>query len=1260
MTSTSVNGHTEQTRVSKCSCCPYGFHIDLGFVDFVENVANETNTATILHDRNGSERNSFNKISAEDSTTVNECSTTSQTIKRVPFSPLDSIFSDSLENVVSDFEEALNLRKGNSESTSRNQLSSAQKNKRNNGYLSDYDTAQIYSQSLPPRMSETSGEAMKRKHINRPEVMISSHNGYHTALGRTMSEIKSKHQNDEINDSLKKTLFTANGYRIEDIKNAGNRSFDFNSSHESEYSRSLYEQGKAHYLGSRTPDMPRRSFTLASSYNQYPSDTESVHQPQWRIRSNVERSSSAVDADGFASMKRRKADANTFRPDPKPKTIPPIPYPRNCSLFSERLRRERSSPPHLPLNFLPKTENSNPWNFSDKRTNIRNTTNDSIENNFEQSMNGDALAVNSNVIDKDINANRVCLKCNNLQKQLYNLSRRLQEVTDEMKSKAIEELRKKRKESVLVDKAVGSSFKILADATTETTKVERKETASDPLLVRVDNKRTSVSLSDQVQMHWYNDIAISPVPQPQLYSIGIATDEFPTSYRNDATNSSSQELLALGSSHSECYNGSSITDNYGCGSDAPSVMCDFSSMTDGVELVDSGTGSKQTIPLLRDSSSMTAPVTSHSRPIQTEHIGTRTICVSTSPIHMMNRGDDAPQTIRRDFCTVCDDLMVRKVVDASTEMDFELSDTKEKLCCSTVALQTEFELEQSEPRIINDTEIAESLWLIPSRDRKDAAVGNEDDIIEVLDITSESHDNKKNLREELRSDSDDEDTICVVEETLTDPEDIDFESSKSAEQLSLEQRVTDNLDIKNTNEEVIEPKASRLLGHARAVVVKKMLTEKSQPISFIRGAAITKSCRATTQKGDSLQYILDQHKTQGSSTPSTPQTTKGALKEKVNLKKDIIPSQIPLSKVPEPVPARIPRPKISKYIPGETVPQSPDEEAEIADRLTPLRSEMRALRTYSNGRAAPLSRTTQSMQNSLPRMSPPTYDTSKPIIFEESSSSSSDSEGSYDTNEASTTTQFELTPQLSEAIEILKKHFEKSDSVKPALLDWATKHAKHEWLKTAARKTASAIQVESFIDFLETASDDVLKFVVNLADPNENTALHYAISHGNFDVVSVLLDSRVCNLDRANKAGYTAVMLASLCDASDEVEAAVIHRLFQLGDVNAQAVQHGQTALMLAVSHGKINTTKLLIDCQADLNIQDEEGSTALMCAAEHGHKEIVKLLLVQRDIDASLSDCDSSTALSIAVENGHRDIGVLIYAHLNHSCKQNQQKTES
>lgn len=38
------------------------------------------------------------------------------------------------------------------------------------------------------------------------------------------------------------------------------------------------------------------------------------------------------------------------------------------------------------------------------------------------------------------------------------------------------------------------------------------------------------------------------------------------------------------------------------------------------------------------------------------------------------------------------------------------------------------------------------------------------------------------------------------------------------------------------------------------------------------------------------------------------------------------------------------------------------------------------------------------------------------------------------------------------------------------------------------------------------------------------------------------------------------------------------------------------------------------------------------MCAAEHGHKEIVKLLLAQPDIDASLSDCVSSNFRSLSI----------------------------
>lgn len=73
-------------------------------------------------------------------------------------------------------------------------------------------------------------------------------------------------------------------------------------------------------------------------------------------------------------------------------------------------------------------------------------------------------------------------------------------------------------------------------------------------------------------------------------------------------------------------------------------------------------------------------------------------------------------------------------------------------------------------------------------------------------------------------------------------------------------------------------------------------------------------------------------------------------------------------------------------------------------------------------------------------------------------------------------------------------------------------------------------------------------------------------------------------------------------------------------------MQHGQTALMLAVSHGRLDMVQMLLDAGADINIKDEDGSTALMCAAEHGYIEIVKYLLNQPDCDSSITDVVSNT----------------------------------
>lgn len=69
------------------------------------------------------------------------------------------------------------------------------------------------------------------------------------------------------------------------------------------------------------------------------------------------------------------------------------------------------------------------------------------------------------------------------------------------------------------------------------------------------------------------------------------------------------------------------------------------------------------------------------------------------------------------------------------------------------------------------------------------------------------------------------------------------------------------------------------------------------------------------------------------------------------------------------------------------------------------------------------------------------------------------------------------------------------------------------------------------------------------------------------------------------------------------------------------SLQAGQTALMLAVSHGRQEMVEALLACGADVNLQDEEGSTALMCACEHGRLETVKLLLAQPTCNISVVD---------------------------------------
>lgn len=64
-----------------------------------------------------------------------------------------------------------------------------------------------------------------------------------------------------------------------------------------------------------------------------------------------------------------------------------------------------------------------------------------------------------------------------------------------------------------------------------------------------------------------------------------------------------------------------------------------------------------------------------------------------------------------------------------------------------------------------------------------------------------------------------------------------------------------------------------------------------------------------------------------------------------------------------------------------------------------------------------------------------------------------------------------------------------------------------EWFRISSAKTAQPSQVSDYLMAFSEVSSALLEHVVNMSDGNGNTALHYSVSHSNFGVVELLLDT---------------------------------------------------------------------------------------------------------------------------------------------------------
>ncbi|XP_004369057.1 KN motif and ankyrin repeat domain-containing protein 4 [Trichechus manatus latirostris] len=233
------------------------------------------------------------------------------------------------------------------------------------------------------------------------------------------------------------------------------------------------------------------------------------------------------------------------------------------------------------------------------------------------------------------------------------------------------------------------------------------------------------------------------------------------------------------------------------------------------------------------------------------------------------------------------------------------------------------------------------------------------------------------------------------------------------------------------------------------------------------------------------------------------------------------------------------------------------------------------------------------------------------------------------------------------ACQALSQHLPEIETTTDRLLRQSLNTISQEWFRVSSRKSSSPAVVVAYLHGVQSHSPHFLKLLVNLADGNGNTALHYSVSHSNFSIVKLLLETGVCNVDHQNKAGYTAVMITPLASAETDEDMAVVRKLLREGNVNIQATQGGQTALMLGVSHDREDMVQALLSCQADVNLQDHDGASALMLACRHGNADMVRLLLAHPACDSSLTDKAGHTALSIVLKSpAHVEIAGLLRAH--------------
>ena len=129
--------------------------------------------------------------------------------------------------------------------------------------------------------------------------------------------------------------------------------------------------------------------------------------------------------------------------------------------------------------------------------------------------------------------------------------------------------------------------------------------------------------------------------------------------------------------------------------------------------------------------------------------------------------------------------------------------------------------------------------------------------------------------------------------------------------------------------------------------------------------------------------------------------------------------------------------------------------------------------------------------------------------------------------------------------------------------------------------------------------------LVNQAEPDGTTALHYAVQANEVQLVTTLIAAGA-NVNAANRYGLRPMTLAATNGSEP-----VISRLLEAGADPNTVTEGGEPVLMTAARTGSVDALKRLIAAGADVNARERWfGETALMWAAAENHAGAVRALV--------------------------------------------------